>query len=88
MRAWYRRAAAAKGAMTWEDIYNHSSGNSMGTSAQRAIMRGSEVLGVVAGDFTVNRLSAFLTEITGAFQYPGFALQVIFKAFGFYFKAF
>lgn len=68
-RHWYKMAEAAKGAMTWASIYNHSSGNSMGTSAQRAIMQGSEVLAVVAGDFTVNLLSRFLSRITRRFDY-------------------
>ena len=75
-RPWYRKAVAAKGNMTWMDIYNHSSGNSMGTSAQRAILKNSKVTGVAAGDFTVNLLSDFMQAVTGAIEYEeGFIID-------------
>ena len=70
-RPWYRKAVAAKGNMTWMDIYNHSSGNSMGTSAQRAIMKNSKVTGVAAGDFTVNLLSDFMQDVTSVIEFEG-----------------
>ena len=77
-RPWYRKAAAAMGNMTWENVYNHSSGNSMGTSAARAIVKNSMVTGVVAGDFTVNLLSGFLTQVTTAIEYEeGFIIDAI-----------
>lgn len=40
-------------------------------------MLGSQVLGVAAGDFTVNLLSAFMQKITSSFEYEeGFIVDV------------
>ncbi len=76
-RPWYQKAKAAQGSMTWMDIYNHSSGNSMGTSAARAIMTNSKVTGVAAGDITVNLLSSFMHDVTYAIEYEdGFIIDM------------
>lgn len=76
LRPWYRKAVAAKGGITWTQIFNHSSGNSMGTAAVRAILEGSKVIGVAAGDFTVNLLSSFMGDIINAVDFEeGFIID-------------
>ena len=62
-RPWYK-AAAGKGELVWLEIYNHSSGHTLGMTAAMAIMAGSEVAAVVAADFTVSYFSDFLQYVT------------------------
>lgn len=64
VRPWYQKAAAQKGDLVWLDIYSHSSGHTLGMTAAAAIMEGSEVVAVVAADFTVSYLSDFLKDVT------------------------
>ncbi|CAJ1362310.1 unnamed protein product [Effrenium voratum] len=64
-RPWYEKAAAAKGKVVWMDIYNHSSGHTLGMTAAKAVMRGNEVSAIAGADFTVSYLSKFMDFVTG-----------------------
>ena len=68
LRPWYKSAAAGKGELVWLDIYNHSSGHTLGMTAAMAIMDGDEVAAVVAADFTVSYFSDFLEGVTDVIE--------------------
>eukprot|EP00438_Fugacium_kawagutii_P020732 Skav225288 [mRNA] locus=scaffold4099:305744:306586:+ [translate_table: standard] len=63
-RPWYQRAAAEKGDLVWLEIYNHSSGHTLGMTAAKAVVQDFEVVGVVAADFTISYFSNFLENVT------------------------
>ncbi|CAE7570907.1 cya1 [Symbiodinium natans] len=66
VRPWWKLAVAAKGKPAWTDIYNYSSGHSLGMSCSQAIMFEGEVVAVLTADFTVSYLSKFLRDVTDA----------------------
>ncbi|CAJ1402898.1 unnamed protein product [Effrenium voratum] len=76
-RHWYERAAAARGHLVWIDIYNFSSGHSLGMTAAKAVVGlNGEVLAVAASDFTVSYLSRYMEEACAAVeQEEGFILD-------------
>ena len=64
VRPWYERAKEAKGKLIWLDIYNHTSGHTLGMTAAKAIMSNSKVVAVVAADFTISYFVSFLKKVT------------------------
>lgn len=65
IRPWYQDAVKANGELVWRGVYNHSSGHTLGMTASQAIMQGSEVVAVVAADFTISYFSEYLKKVTG-----------------------
>eukprot|EP00931_Biecheleriopsis_adriatica_P006480 TRINITY_DN107878_c0_g1_i1.p1 TRINITY_DN107878_c0_g1~~TRINITY_DN107878_c0_g1_i1.p1 ORF type:complete len:916 (+),score=185.58 TRINITY_DN107878_c0_g1_i1:52-2748(+) len=74
-RPWWRQAVAARGKLVWTDIYNHSSGHTLGMSASKAVFVNNEVQAVFVGDFTLSYLSQFVDEVTNDKEEEGFVVD-------------